>query len=117
MIAAGQSLFKTLSPLIGIRDSVDNPNPPIGTTDQRITPRVTIDQFLTPIYDPTKDGHIGLSRYASVESEEESTDSVEIQRRSLGPRGANLLRKKFNRNEAEAQAGKPPAMQFMDMVE
>ena len=36
---------------------------------------------------------------------------------SLGPRGENLLREKFERNEAETQAGKPPATQFMNMVE
>ena len=43
VIAAGQSLFKTLSPLLGIRDPGDNPTPPIGTSDQRITPQVTMD--------------------------------------------------------------------------
>ena len=34
--AAGQSLFKTLSPLLGIRDTGDNPTPPtrnLGSTD------------------------------------------------------------------------------------
>ena len=43
VIAAGQSMFKTLSPLLGIRDPGDNPTPPIGTSDQRITPQVTMD--------------------------------------------------------------------------
>ena len=35
VIAAGQSLFKTLSPHIGVRDSADNLTSPIGTTDDR----------------------------------------------------------------------------------
>ena len=33
VIAAGQSLFQTLSLIIGVRDPADNPTPPIGTTD------------------------------------------------------------------------------------
>ena len=38
VIAAEQSLFKTLSPLIGIRDPGNNPIPPTGTMDQVLTP-------------------------------------------------------------------------------
>ena len=74
VIAAGQSLFKTLSPLLGIRDPGDNPTPPIGTSDKRITPRITMDQVITPINDSLKGEHTGSSRYASSESEEDSND-------------------------------------------
>ena len=116
VIAAGQSLFKTLSPLLGIRDPGDNPNPPIGTSDQRIARRSTMDQVLTPINDSPKSEHTGSSRYDSAESEEDSNDSFEIQP-MLGPKGADMLRKTFERNAAEAQAGRPSAMQFMNMVE
>ena len=66
---------------------------------------------------PPQDEHTGSSRYASAKSEEESNDSFEIQRMSLGPKGANLLRKQFERNEVEGQAGKLSATQFMNMVE
>ena len=45
LIAAGQSLFMKLSPILGIRDPGDSPTPPIGTSDQRITPRITMDKF------------------------------------------------------------------------
>ena len=54
VIAVGLSLFKTLSPLIVIRDTKDNPTPPIGTTDQRITPLATMNQALTPFSDSPK---------------------------------------------------------------
>uniref|UniRef100_A0AAV1TNH1 Uncharacterized protein n=1 Tax=Peronospora matthiolae TaxID=2874970 RepID=A0AAV1TNH1_9STRA len=59
--ATGKSLFKKVSPLLGIRDPGDNPTPPIGTSDQRITPRITTDQVLTPINDFPKGKHIGSS--------------------------------------------------------
>ena len=36
---------------------------------------------------------------------------------SLGPKGADLLRKTFKRNAAEAQAGSPSATQFLNMAE
>ena len=61
-----KSMLKTLSPLIGIQDPGDNPNTPIGTTDQRITPRVTMNQVLASINDSPKDEHTGSFRYASV---------------------------------------------------
>ena len=83
VIAAGQSLFKKLSTLIGIRDPVDNSTPPTGTKDRQITPRVTMDQVLTPINDSRNGEHTGSSRYASAEPEDELTDSVEIQPMSL----------------------------------
>ena len=35
VIAAGQSLFKTLIPPIGVRDPADNPTSPIVTTDRQ----------------------------------------------------------------------------------
>ena len=76
-----------------------------------------MDQVLTPINDSPKGEHTGSSRYASAESEEDSNDSFEIQWMSLGPKGSDLLRKIFERNAAEAQAGRPSAMQFMNMVE
>uniref|UniRef100_A0AAV1UZH6 Uncharacterized protein n=1 Tax=Peronospora matthiolae TaxID=2874970 RepID=A0AAV1UZH6_9STRA len=60
--------------------------------------------------------HTGSFRYASAESEGDSNDSFEIQRMSLEPKNADLLRKTFERNAAEAQAGKPTAMRFMNMV-
>ena len=44
-------------------------------------------------------------------------DSPDIQRMSLGPNGADLLRKTFERNEAKAQTGKRAATQFMSMME
>ena len=112
-------MFKTFSPLIGIREPEDNTTPSIGTADQwiNVSCRITMDHVLTPINDFPKEEHTGSSRFASAESEENSNDSFEIQRMSLGPRGADLLRKKFERNEAEAQAEKAPAMQLMNMVE
>ena len=64
--AAGQSLFKTLSTLIGTHDPEDNPTPPIRLTGQRITSRFTMDKILTPINDSLKNEHTGLSRYASA---------------------------------------------------
>ena len=76
-----------------------------------------MDQALTPINDFPNIEHTGSSRYASAESEDESIDSFEIQRMSLGPRGSYLLRTKLELNEAEAQHGKPSATQFMNMVE
>ena len=97
-MAAVKSLFQTLSPLIVIRDPGDNPTPPIGTTDQRITTRITIDQVLTPINDFAKNEHTGSSRYASAESEEESNDLFATQRILLGPSGADLLRTKLELN-------------------
>ena len=36
---------------------------------------------------------------------------------SLGPKNADLLQKKFKRNEAKAQAVKPAAAQYINMVE
>ena len=36
---------------------------------------------------------------------------------SLGPKGADLLRKTFERNAAEVQAGRPSATQIKNMVE
>ena len=117
VIAAGPSLLKTLSPLLDIRDPGDNPTSPIGTKDQRITPQVTMDQVLTPINDSPKGEHTGSSRYTSVDSEVDSNDSSEIQRMSLRPRGADLLRKKFGKNDAEVHAERPPVTQFMNMVE
>ena len=36
---------------------------------------------------------------------------------SLGPRGADLLRKKLELNEAEAESVKLPMTEFMNMVE
>ena len=63
-----------------------------------------MDQVLTPIHDSIKDEHTGLSRYASVEPDEDSNDSFEIQRMTLEPKGADLLRKKFERNEAKSQS-------------
>uniref|UniRef100_A0AAV1VN59 Uncharacterized protein n=1 Tax=Peronospora matthiolae TaxID=2874970 RepID=A0AAV1VN59_9STRA len=78
VIATGQSLFKMLSPLLGIRDPGDNPTPPICTSDQRITPRITMDQVPTPINDSHKGEHTGSSRYALAESEENSNNSFEI---------------------------------------
>ena len=112
-------MFKTFRPLICIREPEENPTPSIGTLDQRINVscRITMDQVLTPIIDFPKEEYTGSSRFASAESEENSNDSFEIQRMSLGPRGADILRKKFERNEAEAQAEKPPATQLMNMVE
>ena len=76
-----------------------------------------MDQVLTPINDSPKSEHTGSSRYASAESEEDSNDLFEIQRMSLGPKGADLLRKTFERNAAETQAGRPSATQFMNMAE
>uniref|UniRef100_A0AAV1UXT8 Uncharacterized protein n=1 Tax=Peronospora matthiolae TaxID=2874970 RepID=A0AAV1UXT8_9STRA len=67
VIAAGQSLFKTLSPLLGIRDPGDNPTPPIKTSDQRITPRITMKQVITLSKDSPNSEHTGSSRYASAE--------------------------------------------------
>ncbi|CAI5733429.1 unnamed protein product [Hyaloperonospora brassicae] len=110
-------LFETLSPLIGISDPGDNLTPPIGTTDRQITPSVTMDLILTPINDSPKNEHTGSSRYASTGSRDDSKYSIEIQRMCIGPRAADLLRKKFERNEAEAQEGKPQATLFMNMVE
>ena len=96
VIASGQSLLKTFSLLIGISDPEDNPTSLVGTADQRITRRITIDQALTPINDFPKDERTGWSRYASAKSDENSNDSFEIQRMSLGPRGADLLRRSLN---------------------
>ena len=76
-----------------------------------------MDQVLTPINDFPNDERTGSSRYASAESEEDSNDSFEIQRMSLGPKGADLLRKKFERNKAESQARRPSTTQFINMVE
>ena len=76
-----------------------------------------MDRALTSINGSPNGEHTGLSRYASAESEEESNDSVKIQRMSLGPRGADLLRKKLELNEAEARSGKPAVTQFINMVE
>ena len=76
-----------------------------------------MDHVLAPINDFSKEEHTGSSRYASAESEEESNDSFEIQRMSLETKGAGLLQQKFKRNGAKAQAGKPAATQFMNMVE
>ena len=76
-----------------------------------------MDQVLTPINDSSKVEYTGSSRYASAESGENSNDSIDIQRMSLGPKGADLLRKKLELNEAEAQSGKSLATQFMNMVE
>ena len=117
MIAAGQLLFKMLSPLLVIRNPGDNKTPPIGTSDQRITSRITIDQVFTPINDDPKDEQTGSSRYASADLEEDSNDSFEIQRMSLGTKGADMLRKTFEQNEAEAQAERLSATLFMNMVE
>ena len=117
LIATGQSLFKKFSPFIDIRDPGDKPTPPIGTTDQRITPRVTMDQVITPIRDSPKGEHTISSHYASAKLEEDSYDSLEIQRMQLGLRDTGILRKQFERNGAEAQAGKPSATQFMTMME
>uniref|UniRef100_A0AAV1V400 Uncharacterized protein n=1 Tax=Peronospora matthiolae TaxID=2874970 RepID=A0AAV1V400_9STRA len=100
-----------------MRDSGDNPTPPIGTSDQRITPRITIDQVFTPINGSPEGEHTVSYRYASAESLKDSNDSFEIQRMSLAPKGADLLRKTLERNAAEAQAEKPSAPQFMNMVE
>ena len=76
-----------------------------------------MDQVLTPIHDSIKDEHTGLSRYASVEPDEDSNDSFEIQRMTLEPKGADLLWKTFKWNAAEAQAGRLSATQFMNLVE
>ena len=76
-----------------------------------------MDQALTSINDSPKGEHTGSSRYASAESEEDSNDPLEIQRNSLGPKGADLLRKTFERNAVEAQAGRSSATQFMNMAE
>ena len=118
VIAAGQSLFKVLSPLIGIRDPTDTPIAPIVTSDRRIAPRITMDQVLTPINDSPKGEQTGSSRYASAEeSDEDSTDSFEIQRMSLGPAGTSLLRKKLEEKETDVRSGKPPGTQFMSTLE
>ena len=117
VMAAGQSLFRTLSLLLGIRDPGDNPTPPIGTSDQRIKPRITINQVLTPINDHPNNEHSGSSQYAPAEVEEDSNDSFEIQRMTLEPKGADLLWKTFKWNAAEAQAGRLSATQFMNLVE
>ena len=45
VIAAGQSLFQTLSLLIGVRDPADNPTPPIGTTVDRLRRELRWIQF------------------------------------------------------------------------
>ena len=76
-----------------------------------------MDQVFTPINDSFKGEHTGSSRYDSAESEEDSKDSFEIQRMSLGSNGADLLRKTCERNKREAQAVRPSANQFMNMVE
>ena len=65
-----------------------------------------MDQVLTLINDSPNGEHTISYRYALAESEEDS-DSVEIQQMSLGPRRADLLRKKLEINEAEAQLGNP----------
>ena len=116
VIAAVQSLFKTFSPLPVILIPLRQPDPANryhGSTDDAAD---YDGSSSTPINDSLKDGNTGSSRYASAESEEDSNDSFEIQRMSLGPKGADLLRKTFERNAAEAQAGRPSAMQFMNMV-
>ena len=81
-----------------MRDPGENPTPPIVNADQRIngSHRITMDQVLTPINDFPKEEHTESSRYASAESEEDSNDSFEIQRMSLGLRGADLLRRSLN---------------------
>ena len=76
-----------------------------------------MDQVLTPINDSPNGEPTESSRYASTESEEDSTDSIEILRMSIGRRSAGLLRKKLELNDAEAISGKPRATQFMNMVE
>ena len=76
-----------------------------------------MDQVLTPIHNSPMDEHTRSSRHASAESKEDSNDSFEIQRLSIGGKGANILRKKFERNMAESQAGNPPVTQFMNMLE
>ena len=81
VIATGQSLIKTLSPLIGIRDPGDNQNPLIYTTDRQ-TPRVTMDQVITPTNDYPKDEHTGSSHYASASQKTNRT----IRSRSNGCR-------------------------------
>ena len=117
VIAAGQSLSKTLGALIGIRGPGDNLTPPIGATNRQITTRITMNQVIIPINDSTKDEHTGSFRYALAEPEDDSNYSFEIQRMSLEPRDADLLRKKLELNEAEDRSGKPPATQLMNMVE
>ena len=52
--------------------------------------------------------HTGSSHYGSDESEEDSNNTFKIQRMSLGPRGADLLRKRFGQIKEEVQAEKPP---------
>ena len=52
--------------------------------------------------------HTESSRYGSDESEEDSNNTFKIQRMSLGPRGADLLRKRFGQIKEEVQAEKPP---------
>ena len=86
VIDALQSLFKMLSPLIGVRIPADNPNPPIGTTVWQITSRVTMYQFHKPINDSPNSEHTTLFRYTSAESEEETTNSA-----TIGKPTGNLL--------------------------
>ena len=86
VIHASRSLFAKLSPLTGNHDAVD--------------------QAIMPIDDIPKGYHTGSSQYASAESEMGSSDSMNIQRMSLGPTGAALLRERMAPIKIEARSTK-----------
>ena len=93
VINAGKSLFEKLIPLTGRS----------GSIDQAII--------------STKEGcQTGSSQYASAESEADSTDSIDIQRMSLGPSGEVFIRNKTLQAEMETQSTNIPMAQGANQI-
>ena len=89
VIRAGKSLFEKLIPLTGECDCEDQAAPPGQSAPRGY--------------------HTGSSQYASAESEVESEDSIPIQRMSLGPSGADLIRERASQKNIQGRSTEVPA--------
>ena len=93
MINAGKSLFEKLIPLTERSGS--------------------IDQAITSIIEGCQ---TGSSQYASAVTEADSTDSIDIQRMSLGPSGEVFIRNKTSQAETETQSTNVPMAQGANQI-
>lgn len=89
VIRAGKSLFEKLIPRTNECDCEDQAAP--------------------PDHSARRGYHTGSSQYASAKSEVESEDSIPIQRMSLGPSGADLIRKRSSQKNIKRISTEVPA--------